>query len=268
MLKYYFKLVLPNFIIKIINRLLKREIRIVGNYDNWKNAVNSSSGYNSKEIFLKSKESFLKVFNKKAKYERDSVLFYSEAINYPLMNILNRIQKKKKVCLNILDFGGSFGSTYFQNKDILSNEKKFQWSIIEQPKIVNFFLKRKIKSNLRFYKSLKDYFKNNNAVDLVLMSSFLQYIKSPFDLLDNFIDLKIDYLLILKTPVHNKNDEIKVQTIPNYIYKASYPIRIFDKSRLLYYFKINNYQLIKNNFTNEYIDKISFENFFFKRKSY
>jgi len=265
MLKYYLKLVLPNFIIKIINRLLKREIRIVGNYDNWKNAINSSSDYNNKEIFIKSKESFLKVFNKKAKYERDSVLFYSEAINYPLINILNEIQKKKKACLNILDFGGSFGSTYFQNKKILNNKKKFQWSIIEQSKIVNFCLKKKLNSNLKFYNSIKDYSRNDVA-DLVLMSSVLQYIETPFILLDQLTALKADYLLVLKTPVHEKSDQIKVQRVPDYIYKASYPIRIFNKSRLLNYFKINNYQLIKNNFTNEFIDNISFQNFFFKKK--
>ena len=118
---------------------------------------------------------------------------------------------------------------------------------------------------MKFYNSLRDYSRNNVA-DLVLMSSVLQYIKTPFILLDQLIALKADYLLVLKTPVHEKSDQIKVQRVPDYIYKASYPIRIFNKSRLLNYFKINNYQLIKNNFTNEFIDNISFQNFFFMRK--
>lgn len=265
MFKYYLKLILPNIIIRIINQFLRRNIRIEGNYKNWKEATNNSSGYNDKKIFLKTKESFLKVLNKEAKYERDSVLFYSDSINYPLMTILSKIQKKKKNCLNILDFGGSFGSAYFQNKKILNNKKKFQWSIIEQSKIVNFFLNRNLNYNLKFYNSIRDYSRNNVA-DLVLMSSVLQYIKTPFILLDQLIALKADYLLVLKTPVHEKSDQIKVQRVPDYIYKASYPIRIFNKSRLLNYFKINNYQLIKNNFTNEFIDNISFQNFFFKRK--
>ena len=265
MIKYYLKLILPNFIIRNINKLFKRDIRFVGNYRNWKDAADHSLGYNNKKIFLKSRESFLKVISKEAKYERDSVLFYSESINDPLINILNKIQKKKAACLNVLDFGGSFGSTYFQNKKILNNKKKFQWSIIEQSKIVNFCLKKKLNSNLKFYNSIKDY-SRNNVVDLVLVSSVLQYIETPFILLDQLIALKADYLLVLKTPVHEKSDQIKVQRVPDYIYKASYPIRIFNKSRLLNYFKINNYQLIKNNFTNEFIDNISFQNFFFMRK--
>jgi putative methyltransferase (TIGR04325 family) len=265
MFKSYLKLILPSFIIKIIQQFFKRDIKFVGNYKDWSGAVHNSLGYSSKIIFLKSKESFLKVLNGEAKYERDSVLFYSDSINYPLMTILSKIQNKKKSCLNILDFGGSFGSTYFQNKKILNNKKKFQWSIIEQSKIVNFCLKKKLNSNLKFYNSIKDY-SRNNVVDLVLVSSVLQYIETPFILLDQLIALKADYLLVLKTPVHQKSDQIKVQRVPDYIYKASYPIRIFNKSRLLNYFKINNYQLIKNNFTNEFIDNISFENFFFMRK--
>jgi putative methyltransferase (TIGR04325 family) len=265
MFRKIFKSILPIFILTKINSFLERNIRIEKNFKTWNEAILSSGSYQNKKIFQKTKNSFLKVIKGKASYERDSVLFYSDSINYPLTTILRKIQNKKKTCLNILDFGGSFGSTYFQNKKILNNEKKFQWSIIEQPKIVNFFLKRKLNANLKFYKSLGDY-SINNAPDLVLMSSVLQYIESPLILLDRLIDLKADYLLLLKTPVHEKSDQIKVQIVPNYIYKASYPIRIFNKTRLLNYFKINNYQLIRNNFTNEFIDNICFQNFFFKRK--
>ena len=138
MIKYSLKLILPNFIIKIINQFFKRDIKFVGNYSNWKEASDNSLGYNSDKIFSKSRKSFLKVISKEAKYERDSVLFYSEKINYPLINIFNKIQRKKRSCLNILDFGGSFGSTYFQNYSVLKNKNKFNWSIVEQEKIVKY----------------------------------------------------------------------------------------------------------------------------------
>ena len=97
MFKYYLKLILPNFIIKLINKFFKRDIRFVGNYSSWKEATRNSLGYDNKQIFLKSRNSFLKVISKEAKYERDSVLFYSDAVNYPLIDILNKIQKKKKL---------------------------------------------------------------------------------------------------------------------------------------------------------------------------
>ena len=52
MIKYYLKLILPNFIIRNINKLFKRDIRFVGNYRNWKDAADHSLGYNNKQIFL------------------------------------------------------------------------------------------------------------------------------------------------------------------------------------------------------------------------
>ena len=74
------KLILPNFFIKFINRLFKRNIVIEGNYKNWSDALKKSLGYDSNVIFKKSKESFLKVISGKAQYERDSVLFYTKKI--------------------------------------------------------------------------------------------------------------------------------------------------------------------------------------------
>jgi len=156
MYKYFLKLILPNFFIRIANKLLNREIKIVGNYKNWKEAVNHSLGYDNNKIFNKSKKSFLKVIKGDAKYERDSVLFYSEDINYPLIDTLKIIQKKKNTCLNVLDFGGSFGSTYFQNISILQNHSKFNWLVVEKKKIVDYVKNIITNKNLFFFSSIKD----------------------------------------------------------------------------------------------------------------
>jgi hypothetical protein len=80
-LYYYLKSFFPKVLIKFLNKILKRNINILGNYKNWSEATQNSTGYDCKNIFKKSKESFLKVLNKNAKYEKDSVLFYNENIN-------------------------------------------------------------------------------------------------------------------------------------------------------------------------------------------
>ena len=46
--------------------------------------------------------------------------------------------------LNVLDFGGSFGTTYYQNRKFLKHIKKVEWNIIEQKKIVQIAKKKKI----------------------------------------------------------------------------------------------------------------------------
>ena len=254
------------FLKKNINKIFSRDIKFLGNYNSWNEAKKKSIGYNSKIIFQKTKESFLKVRNNEATYERDSFLFYKKKINYELINALFYIKGKKKK-INILDFGGSFGSTYFQNKTILNDIHKFDWSIIEQKRIVNFIKNFQLEGNLHFYSSLNGYFKKKNP-DLVLMSSVLQYLENPFKVLNYLLKKKVNYFLLLRTLVHNKNEEIKVQVVPKHIYKSSYPVRIFNQSLLLNYFFKNDYRLIKNSFKNEPIGGLVQKNFFFKLKSF
>jgi putative methyltransferase (TIGR04325 family) len=265
--KKFIKLIIPSFLIKNINKLFKREIKFEGSYKNWRAADNKSLGYDSSIIFNKAKKSFLKVINKEAKYERDSVLFYSEEINSPLIKILKKKQDKKKICLKVLDFGGSFGSTYFQNYSILSDKNKFHWSIIEQKKIVNFAKRFKLPCNLFFFSSIKSYIKKNNP-DIVLFSSVVQYLEFPYKIINYFIKKKIKNIIFLKTPFSKTKELIKIQIVPKNIYDASYPIRIFNEKFFLKLFKDNNYKIIPSPFINEQIDNIFFKNFIFKLNNY
>ena len=132
----------------------------------------------------------MKVISGQAAYERDSVLFYDEKINKPLITYLENLRKKaNSKYLKVLDFGGSFGSTYFQNKKELSNYKKFKWDIIEQKKIVDYVSKKIKLNNLTFYNSLNRYLKKNNP-DLVIFSSVLHYLEFPELILQKLIKKK------------------------------------------------------------------------------
>jgi putative methyltransferase (TIGR04325 family) len=271
MFKNLLKSILPVILLKFINNTLSRSIKIIGEYSSWKQALNYSAGYNANIIFSNSKKSFLKVLNNKAEYERDSVLFYKENINYSLIKILDEISSRLKKTVNILDFGGSFASIYFQNKKFLNNNK-FNWSVVEQKKIVHYVNSPKIKNkinifygNLNFYLTVKNYLKYHSP-DLVLFSGVLQYLSKPFDILNFLISKKIKYFLILRTPFHRLTEQIKIQIVPKYIYKSSYPIRIFTETSFLEYFSKNNYRNISVVFRNEIIDNFIFKNFFFKLK--
>ena len=57
-------------------------------------------------------------YQKKAKFERDSFLFYKESYDETFLSIIKKIKKKiKKIYL--CDFGGSLGSLYFQHRSFL-----------------------------------------------------------------------------------------------------------------------------------------------------
>jgi putative methyltransferase (TIGR04325 family) len=171
---------------------------------------------------------------------------------------------KKNSCLNILDFGGSFGSSYFQNFSVLQDHKKFNWIIVEQKKIVKYVKNFKLNRNLFFFSSIKDCLKI--VPDFVLFSSVLQYLSNPFYYINFLFKKKIKYFLILRTPFQNNKESIKIQVIPDHIYKATLPIRIFNESAFIKLFINNNYSIKNNYFRNEIIDNINFKNFLFELK--
>lgn len=272
MFRKLIKFILPVFIINIINVILKRNIKIIGNYSSWEKALENSTGYNDDKIFQKLKESFLKILDGKAQYERDSVLFYEEKINYSLIQIINEIRLKLKKKIDILDFGGSFASIYFQNKSILKNNFFCLWSVIEQKNIVKYVNSKKIYkklislyNNLYFYPSLKNFYKCHNP-DLVIFSGVLQYLTQPHDVLLSLIEKKVKYILILRTPLHDRQEQIMVQKVPKSIYKSSYPIRIFNEKDFLNFFKNHNYKRVKINFRDEIIANYRHKNILFKLK--
>ena len=266
MFKISIKKFFPKTFKKKINKILKREIKIKGSFNNWKEATSASGSYKNIEIFLRTKKSFLKVISGQAAYERDSVLFYDKKTNKPLITYLENLRKKaKSKYLKVLDFGGSFGSTYFQNKKELSNHTKFKWDVIEQKKIVDFVSKKIKLKNLRFYNSLNRYLNKNNP-DLVIFSSVLHYLEFPEVILKKLIKKKIPYFLILKTPFYKNKSDIKIQLNPKYIYNVNYPIRIFNNLRFKFFFRNKNYSVTKLNWDNQIIDDIVFSSYVIKKK--
>jgi hypothetical protein len=95
MFRKVIKLFIPQPIIKIINYILKRNIKIEKSFDNWNQAILSSGKYSNIKIFHKSKNSFLKVIKGKALYERDSVLFFNKNLNLSLISLMERVRKEK-----------------------------------------------------------------------------------------------------------------------------------------------------------------------------
>jgi len=102
----------------------------------WEEAKKKSGGYEAESILQKVKESLLKVKNGEAVYERDSVIFDKIEYSWELLAFLMWVAAQNGGKLNLIDFGGSFGSTYFQNKKFLEKLTNVSWNIVEQQNYV------------------------------------------------------------------------------------------------------------------------------------
>ena len=109
-----------------IYRMAAGQALFIGNYATWEKARKESGGYDSDRILNKVRSSLLMVKNKEAVYERDSVLFDKVQYSWPLLACLLWIASQKGNRLNLVDFGGSLGSSYYQNRNFLFHLKELK----------------------------------------------------------------------------------------------------------------------------------------------
>lgn len=214
-----------------------------GEYKDWKTAQNFSSGYDSEIILNKTKDALLKVKNGEAVYERDSFLFDKMQYSWPLLASLLYVASANDNRLNLLDFGGSLGSSYYQNRIFLKSLKKLTWNIVEQPTVAKCGQQNFANEQLKFYSEISDCLKEDLPI-VTLFSASLQYLPEPYKVLDQLFQKRIRFVLIDRLTVNKQRDLITVQNVDPVIYEASYPLRIFKEKNILDYFAKNNYELV------------------------
>jgi putative methyltransferase (TIGR04325 family) len=206
-------------------------LKVEGNYSSWAQASEASSGYDGEAILLKTRDALLKVKNGQAVYERDSVLFNEIHYSWPVLAGLMTAAANNRGVLNVLDFGGSLGSTYFQNRFFLQQLKSVQWNIVEQRSHVEVGKAHFESDELRFYRNIDECAAEANP-GVILLSSVMQYLESPFEAVDALSRSSSKHMIIDRTALWDgARDLICVQHVPSSIYKASYPSWIFSRER-------------------------------------
>lgn len=266
-----FKKFVPPLLVDLKQKLFPSKYGWFGDYSSWQEAEKDCVGYHDKEIITKVKEAVLKVKNGEAVFERDSVIFDTIAYSWPTLAALNWIAAQNSGTLNIIDFGGSLGSSYYQNRKFLKHLSKVEWNIIEQKQFVEVGKNLFEDNVLRFYENIELCYAHSNP-QAVLFSSVLQYLEKPYEILAQFFEKRIEYIIVDLTGFtsDNKPSKITVQRVNPNIYKASYPSWIFNKKDFLAMFTANSYELVENfqsDITQNYQDEIkNYEGFIFRRK--
>lgn len=242
-MKEILKELLPPILIKLHRHGLSGRYGYFGNYRRWEDAKKDSGGYDADAILNKVKESLLKVKSGKAAYERDSVLFDSVQLSWPLLAGLLWIASKNGNKLSLIDYGGSLGSSFYQNRKFLLHLNEFSWNIVEQPKFVECGKCYFEDEYLKFYYSIDECLEKHHP-SAIIFSSVLPYVERPYDFLKSVLAKEIPYIIIDRTPfVEHGDDRLTVQKVPPSIYKASYPAWFFNLEKFLSLFS-TDYELV------------------------
>ncbi len=242
-IKKIIKELLPPIFLRICKKKQSKKYGFFGDYSSWENAKKETIGYNADNIIEKVKQSALLVKNGQAAYERDGVIFKKIDYSWPLLAGLLWIASKQNNKLNLVDFGGSLGTSYYQNLNFLKHLNQLKWGIVEQKKFVDCGKKLFAGENLNFYYSIDECLKYQKA-NTIILSSVIQYLEQPYQFLEK-IKNNFEFIIIDRTPFFEDNDRIVVQKVPPRIYDASYPCWIFNSNKLKDFFS-GTYELIAN----------------------
>ncbi len=204
-----------------------------GPFIDWNDAKKNSFGYGHHKI-VKRVFNIAKKAKKEKKYEKDGFLMNKLENDNTLIRLLKKNNKKKE--MNIIDFGGGFGTLHSQYKKFLN--KNYNWHIIEQERYVNLGLKYFREKNVIFLSNLKSNHIQKKRINLAIFSSSIQYIKNYEKIISQILNISPELIIFLKTPLnYKKKNQIFVQNIPQNVYEGSYPSWVFSKESFLKIFK-------------------------------
>ena len=260
------KIVKSIFSDKLISRITGISYGWRGNYSSWNIAKAKCRGYDEKIILDKVFINASKVKNGEVPYERDGVTFEKIEYSFPVLAGLLWMAGQNKNKLNVLDFGGSLGTSYYQNLFFLNSLSEVNWCIVEQQHFVKTGTESFADNRLHFLNSIDECLKLYN-INAVLLSGVVQYLEKPYDLLNEIISKKIQYIFIDRTLfIEQKNDRLTIQKVPSKIYQASYCCWFLSESKFLNLIS-EHYDLIFDFDIDENINIRSlYKGYFFKLK--
>lgn len=217
-----------------------------GNYNSWEEAEERSIGYDAASILEKVSSSLLRVKTGDAIYERDSMIFDKIEYSWEILSILMWIAAQNKGELNIIDFGGSLGSTYYQNKQFLDKLSSVSWNIVEQSNFVEEGKRSFENDILKFYNTIDDCIKASvKKINGILFSSVLQYLENPYVILEKAVEKEFQYIIIDRTGFSRNNKmRLTVQKVNPKIYDALYPCWFFSETEFLYFLSNKGYSML------------------------
>jgi putative methyltransferase (TIGR04325 family) len=258
-------------IAKLYRRLRTSGYGWHGNYASWQEALQHCTGYSDFTILQKVRAATLKVKSGEAAFEKDSMLFDKVEYSWPLLSNLLSIALHNNKHVSVVDFGGSLGSTYFQNRKYLDDLDEVKWSVVEQKEFVTTGQKEIADSKLQFFYNIDESLKARGPHDLLLISCVLPYLEKPYDFLSEIQQKKFSYIIIENTYFNPKQgNRLTVQKVPPVFYSASYPAWFLDYEKVKESLQ-KNYAIVQEYLNNDFIyldgEKVIYRGLVLKLKS-
>lgn len=224
---------LPPELVRLGRNLSGRGIRFIGDYPSWNSAQAHAEGYDAELILERVLRATLAVKAGEAAFERDGVVFAKPDYPFPLLAGLMRAAALHAGRLDVLDFGGALGSTYFQCRPYLEGLPAFKWRVVEQAHFVACGRAQIAEGPLQFFEQIEDC-ASEGVPNVAILSGVLQYVPDPDDIIHRIAALGVQHIIVDRTPmIEAGRDIIAVQVVPSSIVRSKYPVRLFSRRRFV-----------------------------------
>lgn len=210
-----------------------------GNFASFDAAKQQAGGYDADHILQSIIKSTGKVRDGLVPFERDGIEYDKIKMNFPLLSTLLMLASQNGNQLTVLDFGGSLGTSYFQNRSFLKGLSRLDWCVVEQENYVKAGKELFESEQLHFYFTIEDCLKKHQP-DIIIFNGVIQYIGTAFQLLEQVAQTGIKYLLFDTTAyIDGETDRYAIQHVPPEFYglDASYACIFFSKSKMFKFLK-------------------------------
>lgn len=224
--------------------LSARGIVCSGNYSNWEQALAASTGFYLPEFVERTRQAALRVKNGEAVYERDSVLFDEIQHSFPLLTGLLSAAIQNSGDLTVFDFGGGFGTSYFQCRRFLEPVRTLRWLVVDQLSHVEHGRRDFQSDELQFFSTPSEVLSQHNP-NVLLLSGVLPCVPAPYELLSQLLPHAIPYLIVDRTFFLALGvDRLTIQHGPFDIYPGTYPAWFLSEPRFLEAVRRGAYELL------------------------
>ncbi len=141
---------------------------------------------------------------------------------------------KHQSMIRVLDIGGGLGE-YFFLFEKMAPSLQFQWTVVETPPVCEIARKTlPSRANLNWVDSVDH---ADGHFDITLMSSVIQYVEQPYELLNKGIE-KSDFLILNRCPLtYSKGGFVCIQRPGFFESKGSYPVHMLSEAKLINYLR-------------------------------
>ena len=214
-----------------------------GDYASWDEAARATTGYAAPAILERTRQAAITAKSDPGVFERDSVILPQPEYSLPLLASLMWVALREGGRLDVVDFGGSLGSSFFQLRRFLAAVPELRWAVVEQPHYVDCGNRDLAGDGLSFHRSVEDALRKLRP-SVLLFSSVLQYLPTPHATLEQLLSNGFSYVILDRTAFHEgARDRLTVQQNPASIYPASYPAWFFAEGPLRDIF-LDQYRLV------------------------